>query len=70
MTGKIWLTGGAAIAAEMGINRRDLPDLVARDGFPAFKYRGRWRVLPDDVLAWSRTVAARHRKKNRRRPPR
>jgi hypothetical protein len=65
-----WLTGGATIASAIGINRHDIPDLVKNEGFPAFKYRGRWRALPDDIESWSRGIASKHRRKPRRRPPR
>lgn len=57
-----WLTGADAIAAVIGMNRNDIPNLVKTEGFPAFKWRGRWRALPEDISKWSRSMAKKYRR--------
>lgn len=63
---RVWLTGAAAIAKSIGMGRNDIPMLVAEEGFPAFKYRQRWRALPEDVLRWTQSKAKMHRRRSPR----
>lgn len=56
----IWLNGAKAIAEYVGIDYRELQDVVQDEGLPAFKWRGKWRALPDDLQKWSRAIAKRY----------
>lgn len=58
----LWWTGGDTIAANLGINRHDIRELVRNEGFPAFKWRGRWRILPEDAIKWSRSMARKYKR--------
>ena len=56
-----WLSGCEMIAAILGVNRHDIPDLVKNEDLPAFKWRGRWRLLHEDVPKWTRNMAKKYR---------
>jgi hypothetical protein len=58
----VWLTGCDAIASAVGIDRRDIPVLVRTENLPAFKWRGRWRALPEDLSRWSKSMAKKYRR--------
>jgi hypothetical protein len=67
--GSVWVTGAQTIASKIGVDHRDIPELVRTENLPAFKWRGRWRALPEDLSKWSRSMAKRYRR-NRAGPER
>lgn len=60
--GEVWLIGAKSIAAYVGVDHREIADLVTDEGLPAFKWRGRWRALPEEIRKWSFTIATRCRR--------
>ena len=62
----VWLTGSKEIGQAIGFAPRKVPKLVAEQDLPAFKFCGRWTATLEDVAAWSKDVAARHRIRQRR----
>jgi hypothetical protein len=67
--GRPWISGQNAIAEHIGCHRNQIPGLIRREGLPAFKFLGKWRIVQEDMNLWSRKVAARHKKPARRRRP-
>lgn len=57
-----WLIGAKAIATYIGFDHREIPNLVADEGLPAFQWRGRWRALPEEIRKWTHTIATRSRR--------
>lgn len=55
-----WISGGERIGRFAGINRRDIAQLVETEALPAFKWRGRWRALPEDLTTWTRKMVKKY----------
>ena len=62
-TKAVWLAGSKEIAKAIGVAPRMVPKMVKEYDLPAFKFYGRWTATLEDVAAWSKDVATRHRKK-------
>lgn len=60
--GEAWLIGAKSIGAYVGVDHREIADLVNDEGLPAFKWRGRWRALPEEIRKWTHTIATRSRR--------
>lgn len=61
----VWLTGSKEIGQAIGFAPRKVSKLVAEQDLPAFKFCGRWTATLEDVAAWSKDMAARHRRRRR-----
>lgn len=51
---ELLIVGAKSIAQTIGEGRNDIPRLVAQEGLPAWKKRGTWRALPEDLTEWLR----------------
>jgi hypothetical protein len=54
------ITSAARIAREIGEGKNDIPRLVEKEGLPAWKKRGKWRALPDELADWLREQRKKH----------
>lgn len=55
-----WLRGAVEIAASIGVDRNQLPELVDKHQLPAFKYLGRWTLLVEDLPKWMQYIKRRY----------
>ena len=60
--GELLIKGAAAIAKVIGENRDSIPDLVEREGLPAWQKNGKgaWRARPASLDKWLEEQEQKH----------